>query len=294
MAAQAKRLVTNVPGDFFVDTSCIDCDTCRWVAPATFDRAGEQSRVHRQPLGSEEIAAAERALLACPTGSIGTETKHDLELARRAFPRAIDPEVPDVLHCGWHAESSFGAASYLVRRRPERGCNVLIDSPRWNRALAERLEELGGVQLLFLTHGDDLADQARWARHFGARRVMLAGDAPEVEVEQRIEGHEPVDLDADLRVVPTPGHTRGSACLIHAQRFLFSGDHVAFSETRGHVYAFRSACWYSWPVQIESMERLAAETFEWILPGHGRRGRFAPEEMRAQMERCVTWMKSHA
>lgn len=292
MASSARRLATNVPGDFFVDDTCIDCDTCRWMAPATFDRAGEHSRVHRQPETSDAIAAAERALLACPTGSIGTEAKHDLGPARRAFPYPIDPEVADVFHCGWHAEASFGAASYLVTRPAERGGNVLIDSPRWNRTLAERIAELGGVTTLFLTHGDDLADQARWAAHFGAPRVMHAGDSPEVEIERRIEGTEPVQLDPELRVLPTPGHTRGSACLLYRGRYLFAGDHVAFSESRGHVYAFRTACWYSWPVQIESMERLAAESFEWILPGHGRRCRFAPQEMRAQMARCVEWMRT--
>ena len=29
MAKQRYRLATNAPGDFFVDASCIDCDTCR-------------------------------------------------------------------------------------------------------------------------------------------------------------------------------------------------------------------------------------------------------------------------
>jgi len=292
MASSARRLDTNVPGDFFVDSTCIDCDTCRWMAPATFDRAGEHSRVHRQPDSPAEIAAAERALIACPTGSIGTETRHELGSARRAFPFPIAPDVLDVFHCGWHAEASFGAASYLITRPSERGGNVLVDSPRWSRALVERIEALGGIRTLFLTHGDDLADQARFAAHFGARRVMLAGDAPEVALEQRVEGSEPVALDPELRLVPTPGHTRGSACLIYRDTYLFSGDHVAFGESRGHVYAFRSACWYSWEVQIESMERLARERFEWILPGHGRRCRFAPEEMRLQMARCVAWMKA--
>lgn len=44
MAALAKRLASNAPGEFYVDSSCIDCGTCRWVAPASFDRAGELQR----------------------------------------------------------------------------------------------------------------------------------------------------------------------------------------------------------------------------------------------------------
>ena len=31
------RRPENVPGDLFVDHTCIDCDTCRWMAPGVFD-----------------------------------------------------------------------------------------------------------------------------------------------------------------------------------------------------------------------------------------------------------------
>ena len=31
----------------------------------------------------------------------------------------------------------------------------------------------------------------------------------------------------DLTVIPTPGHTRGH-CVLHYQRYLFSGDHLAW------------------------------------------------------------------
>ena len=36
MANPKKRLPENVPGDFFVDSTCIDCDTCRQIAPQVF------------------------------------------------------------------------------------------------------------------------------------------------------------------------------------------------------------------------------------------------------------------
>src|SRR5262245_6743790 len=281
MASPARRLATNAPGDFFVDASCIDCDACRWIAPATFDRAGEHSRVHRQPETAAERERALQALVACPTGSIGVLEAHDFGPARRSFPELV---AGDVSYCGWHAESSFGAASYLIRRPPERGGNVLVDSPRWSRPLAERLEELGGVATLFLTHVDDVADHARYAARFGCRRVMHAADAPE-GIEVRIEGLEPAALDAELTVIPVPGHTEGSACLLYREEFLFSGDHVAWSESRGHVYAFRDACWFDWDAQIASMERLARQRFAWILPGHGRRCHFEPERMRAELAR---------
>jgi len=288
MASARRRLASNRPGEFFVDSSCIDCDTCRWMAPGVFDRAGEQSRVYHQPATPVEVAAAEHALLACPTGSIRTETKRDLTRARAAFPL---PVAEDVFHCGYHSEDSFGAASYLITRPAERGGNVLVDSPRWNQGLVRRLEQLGGVRWLFLTHVDDVADHARLAAHFGAERVMHAADAVP-GVERRIEGLDPVALDPELVVIPTPGHTAGSACLLHREHSLFTGDHLAWSATRGHLYAFRSACWYDWQEQIRSMERLARHVFEWVLPGHGHRTRVPPSEREAWMARCVAWMKA--
>ena len=44
-----------------------DCDTCRWMAPASFTRAGDMSAVTHQPQSPEERQAAMQALLACPT-----------------------------------------------------------------------------------------------------------------------------------------------------------------------------------------------------------------------------------
>lgn len=285
MASLAQRLSTNVPGDFFVDASCIDCDTCRWLAPQTFDRAGEQSRVQRQPESDQERFLAELALVACPTASIGATGEHDLAAAARAFPLRIDG---DVYHCGFHDEASFGATSYLAVRAAG---NVLVDVPRWNAPLASRIRALGGIRTIFLTHRDDVAQHERWAEEFGAERVMHARDSAGVEVERALEGDEPLELDADLTVVPTPGHTAGSACLLLDSKFLFSGDHVAWSQSRGHVYAFRSACWYHWPTQIESMGRLARYRFEWILPGHGWRCHFDADEIPRQMARCIEWMR---
>src|SRR5205085_1686614 len=65
MASAKRRLPTNVLGDFFVDHTCIDCATCRWMAPATFDFADGASRVHHQPIEPSEITAALQALVAC-------------------------------------------------------------------------------------------------------------------------------------------------------------------------------------------------------------------------------------
>ena len=302
MASTARRRPENVAGDIYVDDTCIDCDTCRWMAPETFDRAGEQSRVQHQPQTPEQLQRALMALVACPTASIGSTDKHDLKPVLAAFPdRLADlggQPVADgaaagpqgVYHCGYHHEDSFGATSYLVVRPAG---NVLVDTPRFAAPLVKRIEALGGVKTLFLSHQDDVADHDKWATHFGCTRVLHAADVgPGTRaVERLIEGTEPVRLDDELLYLPTPGHTAGSACLLLRDEFLFTGDHLAWSERRGQIIGFRDACWHDWPTLVESTRRLLPYRFEWVLPGHGRRCRFEAAEMRRQMQRCVEWME---
>jgi glyoxylase-like metal-dependent hydrolase (beta-lactamase superfamily II)/ferredoxin len=287
MAQLALRLDTNVPGDFFVDSSCIDCDACRIFAPTVFSDAGGQSAVKHQPDTPEELLAAQKALISCPTASIGS-TKHDMRDAVADLPEHLENGV---YRCGYTSESSFGAISYLVRR--DAG-NLLVDSPRFAAPLAKNLDALGGVSRMLLTHQDDVADHAKFAERFGCDRVLHRDDVrtTTAAVELKVSGTDPVQLDADLVMIPTPGHTRGHAVFLYAGTYLFTGDHLAWSETRGHLYAFRSACWYSWTEQIRSMQRLLDYSFEWVLPGHGRPIRLTRQEMHASLERCIAWMQT--
>lgn len=75
MADKANRLPQNVPGAFYVDSTCIDCDMCRSAAPDFYRRDEElgMSIVYRQPVTPEERAQAEEAKQGCPTDSIGND-----------------------------------------------------------------------------------------------------------------------------------------------------------------------------------------------------------------------------
>jgi glyoxylase-like metal-dependent hydrolase (beta-lactamase superfamily II)/ferredoxin len=290
MARSAARLPENVPGPFFVDESCIDCAVCRHLAPAVFARsARDLSFVARQPASNEERIRSLMALVACPTSSIGTEPKIDATPGVHAFPEAV---AADVYSCGFTADSSFGAWSYLVTR-PEG--NVLVDSPRAAEPLLKRLADLGGVGTMFLTHRDDVADHAAFQRRFGCERVLHERDVTggTRSVERKLAGDEPIPLAEDLLAIPVPGHTAGSAVLLYRETFLFTGDHLMASEDDGRLYGSREVCWYSWPDQIRSMERLLDFRFEWVLPGHGGRYRASSASaMRTEMERVVSEMKS--
>lgn len=289
MANRGRRLPENVDGDFFVDSTCIDCDACRQIAPATFRDHGDQSSVYRQPETEDEVRRALMALVACPTGSIGTTKKHDVRIGIDAFPTLI---ADNIYFCGFTSEASFGAWSYLIVRPAERGGNVLVDSPRFNNQLAKKIESLGGIKTIFLTHRDDVADHDKFARRFGARRVMHAADgAARLGVEEVIEGEAERRLDDELLVIPTPGHTRGHCVLLYQNKFLFTGDHLAWSLSKQTLTAFRGVTWYSWPEQTRSMEKLLAHRFEWVLPGHGRIHRDTAEAMRAHLRSCVEWMR---
>jgi glyoxylase-like metal-dependent hydrolase (beta-lactamase superfamily II)/ferredoxin len=292
MANIAHRLPENVGDDFFVDSTCIDCDACRQIAPTVFRDHGDQSSVYHQPDTEEEMRLALCALVACPTGSIGTTRKHNARIGIDAFPMLI---AENIYFCGYTAESSFGAWSYLIVRPPTEGGNVLVDSPRFSRPLVKKIKALGGAQLLFLTHRDDIADHAAFHSEFGATRIMHAADgAARYRMERIIEGENDVRLDDDLVAIPVPGHTRGHMVLLYRNKYLFTGDHLAWSPGRETLTAFRNACWYSWPEQTRSMERLLDYDFEWVLPGHGRIHQDTPTRMRAHLRRCLEWMKTVA
>ncbi len=290
MASLALRLPENVPGDFFVDSTCIDCDACRQIAPAIFTEDGDASIVHHQPDTDEETKRGMMALVACPTGSIGTIEHHDAHIGIDAFPELI---ADNIYYCGFNAESSFGAWSYLITRPQAEGGNVLIDSPRFATQLVKKIEKLGGVRTMLLTHKDDVADHERFAAKFHCERMMHADDdAARRGIEHVVQGQQAVQIDHDLIAIPVPGHTRGHMVFLYRNKFLFTGDHLAWSPNRNSLIAFRSACWYSWTEQTRSMEKLLDYDFEWVLPGHGRIHHDSAPNMRAALRDCIDWMKT--
>jgi ferredoxin len=75
MADRNDKNPRNVPGKYYNDLTCIDCDLCREIAPQVFTRDDDEglSYVWKQPATSEEIAAAEEARQSCPTETIGDD-----------------------------------------------------------------------------------------------------------------------------------------------------------------------------------------------------------------------------
>ena len=75
MADITQKVPENVPGRFYVDVTCIDCDLCRETAPQHFLRqdADGYSYVFQQPADPAEEAACLAALEECPVEAIGND-----------------------------------------------------------------------------------------------------------------------------------------------------------------------------------------------------------------------------
>ena len=283
MADEQKRLDSNIAGNFFVDATCINCDTCRQLAPASFEEVGSFSAVTRQPTDHGPVQQAYQALLACPVGAIGAEQSDKVRVqdAMASFPLHLEGGVS---YCGFNSEKSFGANSFFIEH-PDG--NWLIDSPRYLKHLVEAFEQKGGIGYIFLTHKDDVADAEKYAAHFGAKRIIHRADleaAP--DSEWVIEGADSKEVMPQFRIIPVPGHTPGSMALLYKNTFLFTGDHLWWDSAQKRLRAPSQLVWRK-HVLIDSIKKLLDYPFEWVLAGHGDRTRLPAEEMRAQLRALV-------
>ncbi|MBM4072420.1 MAG: hypothetical protein FJ271_26350 [Planctomycetes bacterium] len=137
-----------------------------------------------------------------------------------------------------------------------------------------------------------MADAERYAKHFGSRRIIHREElSSQPGAEIVLDGDGPWELATGCLAIPTPGHTKGHCVLLFRERFLFTGDHLAWDRDEERLLAFEDYCWYSWKRQAESMARLTAHAFEWVLPGHGQRVYLPAHDMKLQIVRLVEAMR---
>jgi glyoxylase-like metal-dependent hydrolase (beta-lactamase superfamily II)/ferredoxin len=276
MANATIKVTENVAGDFFVDSTCIDCDTCRQLAPQVFREGPNHAFVWNQPESADEHRDALHALVSCPTGSIGAVGDDSAKTVMADFPLLVEPPV---YYCGFNSQKSYGGNSYFIRHAEG---NWLVDSPKFLPHLVRQFESLGGIDNIFLTHQD-----------FGSRRFIHRNElSSQPDAEVVLDGFDEMELAPGFTAIPTPGHTVGHCVLLFDERFLFTGDHLYFDRHQQHLAAFPDHCWHSWPQQIESMKRLTGYQFEWVLPGHGQRVHLDASEMQRQLAALVERMPS--
>jgi len=75
MADCNDKLPDNVPGKYYVDSNCIDCDVCRTTAPNNFAANEDEgySYVMKQPENEEEEELCQQAMEECPVEAIGDD-----------------------------------------------------------------------------------------------------------------------------------------------------------------------------------------------------------------------------
>ena len=75
MADFREMVPENMPGRYYVDRTCIDCELCRETAPANFVRQEEEgySYVVHQPRNPSEEAVCRTAMEECPVEAIGSD-----------------------------------------------------------------------------------------------------------------------------------------------------------------------------------------------------------------------------
>jgi glyoxylase-like metal-dependent hydrolase (beta-lactamase superfamily II) len=280
VARLIERNSRSAPGDWYVDTRCIDCAASREVAPGLIVHREGKSVFARQPATQEEERAAWRAALLCPTASIATENHR--EQPPHLFPQEL---APGVYRCGYNARSSFGAHSYFIHRAQG---NVLVDSPRHTHKLSHAFREMGGLSDILLTHRDDVADAHRYAEQFGSRVWIHEEDRSAAPYATHLlRGAAATDVGDGLIGIPVPGHTRGSVVYLWQNTYLFSGDSLAWDRDEEDLTAFRDACWYSWDELKRSLARLAEYSFEWVLSGHGHSVHRPETELHARLEGLI-------
>jgi glyoxylase-like metal-dependent hydrolase (beta-lactamase superfamily II)/ferredoxin len=278
MATRSQVHPKNAAGPWFVDTTCIDCDVCREHVPEVFGQADGGTYVIRPPSNPDESRRAWLALQACPVACIGAD--EGKRPAEAQFPLHIDG---DVWLCGMTLAETYGGQSYFIKRA---GGNLLIDSPRPAAALHKWFAEQGGIADILLTHQDDVAKADETGRKFGARIWIHEADRVGFATDVW-RGRDEVEVRPGVVMLPVPGHTEGSVVFLVDDAYLFSGDSLAWDEDTGKLYAFQDFCWWSWPKQLDSLERLAKRTFRWVLPGHGRRTPVAAEGLGEQLAKYV-------
>jgi glyoxylase-like metal-dependent hydrolase (beta-lactamase superfamily II) len=260
-----------------IEPSCINCDMARQLAPDLIAERSRLSVLTRQPADAAEELALWQAALACPVAAIRAPR------GSIAPAQALPKRIEDGLYlCGYASAETFGANAYLLLR-PDG--NLLVDAPRWSRAIASSYQDLGGIDQILVTHRDHVPNVVRYAEHFGARIRIHTLDADRLEPSgaqdaiELLHGGEAITVADGVLALPSPGHTAGSVCYLVDGRLCFTGDSLYWSRAAADLEVFETVLWHSRPQLLDSIRRLAGYAdVEWVLPGHGDRHKLAAGE----------------
>ncbi len=163
---------------------------------------------------------------------------------------------------------TLGGTAYLIVEE----VNVLVDCPSWNADNQAFLEAQGGVDWLVLTHRGGLGRVREIQKAFNCSVAIQEQEAYLLPGLGLTTFQHDLVLSAHSRLLWTPGHSPGSACLYHSGwgGVLFSGRHLLPSP-EGRLAPLKTSKTFHWPRQLQQVQRLLSEfspeTLQKVCPG---------------------------
>lgn len=171
----------------------------------------------------------------------------------------------------WSAKPVFRYIERIGRRPSEISRILMTHSHPDHAGGAPRIRRVSGAQVV--AHQHDTRQHRRGGRNLHRIGAPNALNAPlpflrRTPVERLIADGDLIPVASGVRIIHTPGHTPGSVCfLLQEKSLLFSGDTI-FSDGR---FVSRSLPFpgYASAQYRQSLERLAAMSFDVLCGGHG-------------------------
>lgn len=164
----------------------------------------------------------------------------------------------------------LGGTAYLFVHS---GGNVLIDCPAWDKENQQFLEELGGVHWLALSHRGGISPSLAVLQQTLNCQVLIQEQESYLLPNLAVTTfQDSLDLNSELQLIWTPGHSPGSTCLYTSVLggVLFTGRHL-LSDQQGQPTPLRLSKTFHWQRQLNSVaklrDRFSATTLNYLCPG---------------------------
>jgi glyoxylase-like metal-dependent hydrolase (beta-lactamase superfamily II) len=163
---------------------------------------------------------------------------------------------------------TLGGTAYLVCEE----VNILVDCPAWDEATQAFLQSQGGVQWLVITHRGAIGKARNIQQALGCAIAIQEQEAYLLPKLSPTSFQHTLALTDASRLLWTPGHSPGSACLHYAGfgGVLFSGRHL-LPTAQGHLSPIKTTTTFHWGRQQQSIQTLretfASDTLHYICPG---------------------------
>lgn len=204
-------------------------------------------------------------------------TTNDATRLTKKIPQPVfDTEV--TVYAFSPNRETLGGTAYLIPHSSDSNDtslarkNILVDCPAWTDANLDFINQQGGIGWLVLTHRGGASRVKDWQEKFGCQVVVQEQEAyllPQVDTSTF---HRDLVLTPHHRLLWTPGHSPGSACLYDAQQggVLFTGRHILPTRQAGAA-PLRVSKTFHWPRQLQNVQRLltefTAQTLTYLCPG---------------------------